>query len=231
VRVPATVFHCGGHYDGPVAARIRPRQVVPRTYPLHEVARLEYIEFTDEALLAQIVEQDRLALECLYQRYSTRVFSLSFRMLSDQGASEEVTQDVFLNVWRRAASYKLGRGKFTTWLFGIAHHRTIDELRKRMRGKQRAVENVDDFLNLQSADIQPVDAAVANSEYATVRKALLDLPDAQRSVIEMSYFGGFTQAEIALKLDQPLGTVKTRMRLGLKKLRVALASKLRVPEL
>ena len=229
--MPATVSHCGGHYDGSVAAHIRPGQVAPRTYPLYEVARLEYIEFTDEALLAQIVEQDRLALECLYQRYSTRVFSLSFRMLSDQGASEEVTQDVFLNVWRRAASYKLGRGKFTTWLFGIAHHRTIDELRKRTRGKQRAVENVDDFLNLQSADIQPADAAVANSEYATVRKALLNLPDAQRAVIEMSYFGGFTQAEIAVNLDQPLGTVKTRMRLGLKKLRVALASKLRAPEL
>ena len=112
--------------------------MAPRNYPLHEVARLQYIEFTDEALLAQIVEQDRLALECLYQRYGTRVFSLSFRMLSDQGASEEVTQDVFLNVWRRAASYKPGRGKFTTWLFGIAHHRTIDELRKRTRGKQRA---------------------------------------------------------------------------------------------
>ena len=202
----------------------------PRTRPLHEVARLNYTEFTDEALLAQIVDADRLALECLYQRYSTRVFSLSYRMLSDQGASEEVTQDVFLNVWRRAASYKSGRGKFTTWLFGIAHHRTIDELRKRTRGRRHSIENVDDFLNLESSDIQPADAAVANSEYATVRKALLDLPEAQRAVIEMSYFGGFTQAEISEKLDQPLGTVKTRMRLGLKKLRAALASKLRSTE-
>jgi RNA polymerase sigma-70 factor (ECF subfamily) len=192
---------------------------------------LEYIELTDEALLAQIVDRDRLALECLYQRYSTRVFSLSYRMLLDQGACEEVTQDVFLNVWRRAASYKQGRGKFTTWLFGIAHHRTIDELRKRTRGKQRSVENVDDHLNLQSADILPADAAVANSEYAIVRKALLELPEAQRIVIEMSYFGGFTQAEISDKLDQPLGTVKTRMRLGLKKLRAALASTLRTPDL
>ena len=191
---------------------------------------MEYTEFSDEALLAQIVDTDRLALECLYQRYSTRVFLLSYRMLSDQGASEEVTQDVFLNVWRRAASYKSGRGKFTTWLFGIAHHRTIDELRKRTRGRQRNIENVDDYLNLESSDVQPADAAVANSEYAIVRKALLKLPEAQRAVIEMSYFGGFTQAEIAVKLDQPLGTVKTRMRLGLKKLRVALVSKLRAPE-
>jgi RNA polymerase sigma-70 factor (ECF subfamily) len=142
-----------------------------------------------------------------------------------------VTQDVFLNVWRRAASYKPGRGKFTTWLFGIAHHRTIDELRKRTRGKQLNIENVDDFLNLQSPDILPDVAAVTNSEYATVREALLDLPDAQRTVIEMSYFGGFTQAEIAIRLAQPLGTVKTRMRLGLKKLRAALATKLRAPEL
>ena len=85
-------------------------------------------------------------------------------MLSDQGASEEVTQDVFLNVWRRAASYKSGRGKFTTWLFGIAHHRTIDELRKRTRGRQRNIENVDDYLNLESSDVPPADAAVANSE-------------------------------------------------------------------
>ncbi len=192
---------------------------------------MEYIELTDEALLAQIVDRDRLALECLYQRYSTRVFSLSYRMLSDQGACEEVTQDVFLNVWRRAASYKQGRGKFTTWLFGIAHHRTIDELRKRTRGKQRSVENVDDHLNLQSADVLPADVAVANSENAIVRKALFELPEAQRIVIELSYFGGFTQAEISDKLDQPLGTVKTRMRLGLKKLRAALASTLRTPEL
>jgi|TARA_B100001971_G_C18067280_1_gene471149 RNA polymerase sigma-70 factor (ECF subfamily) len=229
--VAAPVSHCGGHRRGPGAARNRLKRVTPRTYPLHEVARLEYKEFTDEALLAQIVEQDRLALECLYQRYSTRVFSLSYRILSDQGASEEVTQDVFLNVWRRAASYKPGRGKFTTWLFGIAHHRTIDELRKRTRGKQLNIENVDDFLNLQSPDILPDVAAVTNSEYATVREALLDLPDAQRTVIEMSYFGGFTQAEIAIRLAQPLGTVKTRMRLGLKKLRAALATKLRAPEL
>ncbi|MDA1256229.1 MAG: sigma-70 family RNA polymerase sigma factor [Chloroflexi bacterium] len=191
---------------------------------------MEYTEFTDEALLAHIVDADRLALECLYQRYSTRVFSLSYRMLSDQGASEEVTQDVFLNVWRRAGSYKPGRGKFTTWLFGIAHHRAIDELRKRTRGRQRSNENVDDYINLESPEVLPADAAVANSEYATVREALMQLPEPQRAVIELSYFGGLTQAEIADKLDQPLGTVKTRMRLGLKKLRTALTTKLRVPE-
>lgn len=195
------------------------------------MARLDYNDLTDESLLALIVEADRQALESLYDRYGSRVFSLSYRILSDQGASEEVTQDVFLNVWRRAASYQAGRGKFTTWLFGIAHHRAIDELRKRSRTRLNNNESVDDHLSLESGDPQPAEAAITSSEYGMVRAALKELPEEQRRVIEMAYFGGLTQAEIAEELSQPLGTVKTRMRLGLRKLKSALSPRFQVPEL
>ncbi|MFW6195307.1 MAG: sigma-70 family RNA polymerase sigma factor [Chloroflexota bacterium] len=192
---------------------------------------MDYNDLTDESLLALIVEADRQALESLYDRYGSRVFSLSYRILSDQGASEEVTQDVFLNVWRRAASYQAGRGKFTTWLFGIAHHRAIDELRKRSRTRLNNNESVDDHLSLESGDPQPAEAAITSSEYGMVRAALKELPEEQRRVIEMAYFGGLTQAEIAEELSQPLGTVKTRMRLGLRKLKSALSPRFQVPEL
>lgn len=182
---------------------------------------MDYEELTDEALLALIVEEDRQALECLYTRYGSRVYSLARRMLTDPGASEEVAQDVFLSVWRRASSYQRGRGKFTTWLFGIAHHRAIDELRRRYRGRMRVSETIDDHPNIESPQPLPADLAVASSENALVRAAMEELPEPQRAVLELSYFGGFTQVEISEMLAQPLGTVKTRMRLGLKKLRIA----------
>ena len=131
---------------------------------------------------------------------------------------------------RRGASYNAAKGKFTTWLFGIAHNRTIDELRKRRRDKSRYSDDIDDHLDIAATGISPDDSAVVQSEYAMVREVLDTLPPPQRTVIVLSYFHGLTQVEIAEKLDQPLGTVKTRMRLGLKKLRTALDPKIGVEE-
>jgi len=187
---------------------------------------LNYQGLEDLELLAKIGEQDRQALAALYDRYGRRVFALAVRMLNDPLGSEEVTQDVFMSVWRRGASYTSKKGKFTTWLFSITHNRTIDELRKRRRDRSRENADIDDHLNIQSGDISPADAAVARYEYAKIRAAMERLPVEQKSVVELSYFKGLTQTEIATKTGQPLGTVKTRMRLALKKLRTALSAEM-----
>ena len=187
---------------------------------------MNYLEMSDLELLASIGRSDRDALAVLYDRYGRRVFSLAARILSDHAASEEVTQDVFLSIWRRSASYSADKGKFTTWLFSIAHNRTIDELRRRKRDRNRDNDDVDEHLDIISSDISPDDSVVAHSEYSMVRKALALLPPEQRAVVELAYFRGLTQAEIAVKTGQPLGTVKTRMRLALKKLRDALGSRM-----
>ena len=188
--------------------------------------RLNYQGLTDLELLAQISKQDREALATLYDRYGRRVFALAVRILNDPVGSEEVTQDVFMSVWRRGASYTSKKGKFTTWMFSIAHNRTIDELRKRRRDRSRENDDIEDHYDLKSSDISPADAAVAQSEYAKVKAAMDNLPEEQKSVVELSYFKGLTQTEIATKTGQPLGTVKTRMRLALKKLRVALSAEM-----
>ncbi len=190
---------------------------------------VNYPDLPDEVLLSRIAQADRRALEALYDRYGRRVFALAARMLNDREASEEVTQDVFLSVWRRVSSYKPGRGKFTTWLFSIAHNRTIDELRRRMRDRGRDNYNIDEHLNIAEDRPLPADQVVAKSEFEMVLQAMKTLPAAQRQVVEMSYFGGFTQVEIADQTGQPLGTVKTRMRLALKKLREALRDRLATP--
>ena len=188
--------------------------------------RLNYQGLTDLELLAQIGVQDREALAALYDRYGRRVFALAVRILNDPVGSEEVTQDVFMSVWRRGASYTSKKGKFTTWLFSIAHNRTIDELRKRRRDRSRENDDIEDHYDLKSSDISPADAAVAQSEFAKVKAAMEKLPEEQKNVVELSYFKGLTQTEIATKTGQPLGTVKTRMRLALKKLRVALSAEM-----
>jgi RNA polymerase sigma-70 factor (ECF subfamily) len=187
---------------------------------------VNYLEMSDLELLASIGRSDRDALGALYDRYGRRVFSLAARILSDHAVSEEITQDVFLSIWRRSASYSPDKGKFTTWLFSIAHNRTIDELRRRKRDRNRDSDDVEEHLDIVSLDISPDDSAVAQSEYSMVREALATLPPEQRAVVELAYFRGLTQAEIAAKTGQPLGTVKTRMRLALKKLRDALGSRM-----
>ena len=117
--------------------------------------QLNYEEMSDLDLLGQIGQRDREALSSLYDRYGRRVFALAARILNDPVSSEEVTQDVFMSVWRRGSSYSADKGKFTTWLFSIAHNRTIDELRKRRRDRNRQNDDIDDHLNLESREISP----------------------------------------------------------------------------
>jgi RNA polymerase sigma-70 factor (ECF subfamily) len=185
-------------------------------------------EGLDEAqLLSMIQREDRQALEALYDRYGGAVYSLAMRMLSDSGAAQEVTQDTFFNIWRRASSYHPRRGKVTAWLFSIAHHRTIDELRRRRRVQDHVQHGVDLSNKPSDGADDPVAYATAQYERSQLKEALHTLRVEQREVVVLAYFGGLTHSEIASHLGQPLGTVKTRMRLGLRKLREVLGPQAR----
>ena len=191
---------------------------------------MNYQEMSDLVLLQKVNDNDATALAALYDRYGRRVFALAARILNDPISCEEVTQDVFLSLWRRGGSYDPSKGRFTTWLFRIAHNRTIDELRRRRRDRGLYSDDIDEKFDIASDDIAPDDWAVAQNEYAMVREAMDNLPPEQKAVVTLAYFQGLTQVEIAGKLEQPLGTVKTRMRLALKKLRTALSPKIGVYE-
>ena len=177
----------------------------------------------DRELIRGICQRDRAALEALYSKYSGPVYSLAIHMLRDPGAAEEVVQDTFFNVWRRAGSYKPDRGSVTSWLFRIARNRTIDELRKR-RKEFESVRHGVDLTNrpTESRDDDPTEYVTAQFEGSRLKQALATLRPEQREVVVLAYFGGMTHSEISRKLAQPLGTVKTRMRLALKKLRTVI---------
>lgn len=194
-----------------------------------EEQRVEYAHLEDEALVGRVVAREEAALEALYDRYGRRVYSLALTMLHDTGAAEEVAQEVFLSVWRRAASFSKERGRLATWILSIAHHRAVDALRSRRR-RTRQDEPMDERMERSVADTlgeSPDNAAVLQEEGYYVRQALQELPPEQQRVLVLAYYHGLTQGEIARKLGHPLGTVKTRMRLGIHKLRQGLEEQLR----
>ena len=176
---------------------------------------------TDDAALLHLLHMEPEAgAAALYDRYGRVVFSVVLRIVGDRGAAEEVTQDVFVSSWRAAAQYRPERGSLLTWLLGIAHHRAIDELRSR-RHQARKREDPWEELRMPAAQHDPaLDLRLLQAE---VRAALAELPGAQREVIELLFFGGLTRQEAANRLRAPLGTVHTRLRLGMAKLRHALA--------
>ena len=177
----------------------------------------------DKDLISGIRDRDRMALEALHSRYSGAVYGLAMRMLRDAGAAEEVAQDTFFNIWRRAGSYAAQRGSVTAWLFGIARNRAIDELRKRRRAADRFQNGVDlSNKPAETRDSDPAEYAALMHESRRVREALDELRPEQRQVVALAYFAGMTHTQISKELGQPLGTVKTRMRLAIKKLRRAL---------
>ena len=178
---------------------------------------------TDEQLVARLRSGRIAALEQLYDRYSTLVYSVALRILHDQGLAEDITQEVFLRLWRRPRMYDPARGRFVSWLMSVTRNRAIDEQRRRAR-RLRQEDDDDAIQALQSADRLDDPAAVATlqDERAVVRAAVEQLPPAQRRVIELAYFAGMTQGEIADLTSTPIGTVKTRVRLAMRKLREAL---------
>lgn len=176
----------------------------------------------DSALLARLASRESDALAELYDRYGRTVFAVLYRMLPDPEAAEEVCQDAFQHVWRAAASYRGDRGAVRTWLLAIARNAAIDW--RRTRGKRIARETVlDDAVGLASPG--SVEEVVHGRLQAQRMRALVAaLPDEQRRCLELAYWGGFSQTEIAVSTGAPLGTVKSRIRLGMDKLRASLAS-------
>jgi RNA polymerase sigma-70 factor (ECF subfamily) len=175
----------------------------------------------DEDVMQLVRRGDARAFELIYERHSAAAFSLAYRMMGTRAGAEDVTQDAFLSLWRSGARYDRTRGSVRTWVLGIVHHRAIDALRRatvhdRRRASDEGIEE-----RFEARDRTDIEAA-RREEAGTVRGALSSLPADQSQVIELAYFGGFTHTEIADMLDAPVGTVKGRMRLGLKKMRAQL---------
>ncbi len=175
----------------------------------------------DEDVMQLVRRGDAGAFEVIYERHSPAAFSLAYRMMGTRSGAEDVTQDAFLSMWRSGARYDRARGSVRTWVLGIVHHRAIDALRRAtVHDKRRAGdEGIEErFEARERTDVE----AARREESGTVRTALRSLPSDQSQVIELAYFGGFTHTEIADMLDAPVGTVKGRMRLGLKKMKAQL---------
>jgi RNA polymerase sigma-70 factor (ECF subfamily) len=178
----------------------------------------------DNELLVRIAEGDVRSFELLYERFGALVYSTALHTLADTQAAEDVTQEIFVLLWRRPDHFDPARGRFVTWLLSVTRNRAVDELRSRGRRRRLATDPPEAAENSPDPDAQdnPENAALASDDRAAVREALSGLPHEQRLALEMAYFGGMTQSEIADALGQPLGTVKTRIRLGMQKMRVAL---------
>jgi RNA polymerase sigma-70 factor (ECF subfamily) len=188
-----------------------------------DTAAVQLTALSDEALVALVLQGHEPALGMLYDRYGRLVYTIALRITGDRQTAEEVVQDVFQNVWQAAGSFQSGVGRFSSWLFGITRHRAIDATRSK-RERSRAREQMLDT-SLPVSDEADVEHDVAQSMLRdTVRAAVQELPANQRQAIELAYYSDLTRAQIAERLGEPLGTIKTRLRLGLLKLRDLLQS-------
>jgi RNA polymerase sigma-70 factor (ECF subfamily) len=176
---------------------------------------------SDDALLDAIRRRDEGAIAALYDRYGRLAFGLAYRVVGERNAAEDVVQEAFLSIWRRATSFETTRGSVRTWVLSIVHHRAIDRLRG-TSGRTRQDAPIDDFERILAID-DPWREVSQVIQRETLQKAIATLPDAQRQAVEMAYFDGFTQQEIATKMDVPVGTVKGRLRLAMQRLRALLA--------
>lgn len=187
-----------------------PRQARPMTS----------VDDPDGEILSRIAAGQTDALERLYDRYRSMAYAIALRITADPGSAEDVVQDAFLGAWRNAFRYAGSRGSVRTWLLSIVHHRAIDAVRRR-RPAAALPETSDPVpATLVLPDIWP--EVAGNLDRAVIAGALGSLSAVQREAIELAYFGGLTQQEIAERTGTPLGTVKSRVRLGLLALRRAL---------
>lgn len=173
------------------------------------------------ALVEQMAGGDSLALGALYDRYAGMLLALAARILNDSGAAEDVLQEVFWQAWRQASRYDPSRSSVSTWLVLLTRSRAIDRLRSR-QVKERTLAAVRDEAPPTHTSPSGMGDVLMQERRRRLREELERLPRAQREVLELAFFGGLTQREIAERTDTPLGTVKTRSLLGLKKLREAL---------
>jgi RNA polymerase sigma-70 factor (ECF subfamily) len=188
-----------------------------------------YRELDDEELMQRLVLRDLTAFRTLYARYSSLVYSAALRVVRDPQIAEDMVQEIFLRLWRKPESYAATRGKFSTWLTSVTRNRAVDEVRsrgRRFRHETASPEEQERELPGPETD-DPALTAELSDQRRLILTAMSQLPPEQRQTIELAYFGGLTQQEIAERLGQPLGTVKTRIRLGMQKLRAALTPELR----
>jgi RNA polymerase sigma-70 factor, ECF subfamily len=177
----------------------------------------QYLILADEDLISLVEASDSEAFAALYDRHSRAAFSLAYRIMGDRQAAEDLAQDAFIKVWRGSGSYRAGRGSVRTWILSIVHNRGIDQLRSHASRRR-----TQDRIEASAPRSQPSEAFAEtwrNSQREQVREALDTLPREQLKILELAYFSGYTHAEISELLSLPLGTVKGRMRLGLKKIR------------
>jgi len=177
----------------------------------------QYLLLADEDLISLVGEGDAGAFAVLYDRHGRAAYSLAYRMMGEKQAAEDLVQDALLKVWRGAGSYRTERGSVRTWVLSIVHNRGIDQLRS-LASRRRTQDKVE----ASAPTSQPGEAFAEtwhNSQREQIREALMSLPKEQVKILELAYFSGYTHVEISELLGLPLGTVKGRMRLGLKKIR------------
>lgn len=183
----------------------------PRNRPVRGPASAA--DDADQDVLSRVANGQLDALEELYDRYRTMAYAIALRITSDAALAEDVVQDAFLGAWRNAGRYVAGRGSVKTWLLSIVHHRAVDAIRRRRPTTELPARDDTPPTALTIPDIWPEVAGKLDAQ--EVQDALAALSDVQREALELAYFGGLTQQEIATRTGTPLGTVKSRMRLGL----------------
>ena len=184
---------------------------------------MDYKQLDDPTLLRLVTQADESALSELYDRYGRLVYSMALNSVGDPALAEEITQDVYLRIWNKAVTYQAEQGKVITWVASITRYRSIDVLRRlsvRPEGNLAAWAEQDPVLPPDPIDVEEqVDISERKHK---IRAAVAELPEEQRQALAMSFFQGYSHAEIAELLNEPLGTVKTRIRLGMQKLRQTL---------
>ena len=202
------------------------------TFCMKDVSPSEeiYKGLDDEQLMDRLFVRDLDAFRALYERYTNLVYSTCLRVVRDPQIAEDMVQEIFLRIWRKPDSFTAQRGRFVTWLTSVSRNRAVDEVRsrnRRFRHESASPEEQErEFPDAETND--PAFTAELADQRRRILTAMADLPPDQREVIQLAYFGGLTQQEISDRLSQPLGTVKTRIRLGMQKLRVALTPQLKL---
>jgi RNA polymerase sigma factor (sigma-70 family) len=201
----------------PVLAPVAPVLALRRTGRRETTMRNQLAHLSEEALVALVARGDETALAELYDRVGRTAYGLAFRVLRDDRLAEDAVQEAFLAVWRGAAGFSAERAKASTWILTLVHRRAVDLVRREQRRRADPLDDAGGREDAASASAE--DAAWLHFERERVQAALGQLPDTQREALELAYYGGFTQSELAERLGQPIGTIKSRMFAGLARLR------------
>lgn len=209
--------------DGPQSLRSRESMSTPVSMPPPDERQL-----VDARLMERVARGDKQAFSDLYDRFSSPLYAMAVRIIRDPAEAQDIVHDVFITVWDKAATFESGRGTAFSWVVTLVRNRAIDRVRSRRRRAELLAESAPADLGYQEnpAGSSGSDVATASDEARAVRAAVATLPTDQRHALELAFFGGLTQEQIAEKLSEPLGTIKARIRRGLLKLRDSLASRL-----